>query len=237
MAEKSEKNRTTMPRLNLKIPSFRRNSSPTCPNPSVHEERSEGDIFFSPESLLKIKEDIAMDKNGFTEIVPSPKVQKKKADHKHKDSTNFSELQLKTTMASPKAEKKIKHERQKSKDQLELDPENLMTPRQEPKRSPFFLPKFGSSGKTQDSESPSDKLQDTPKSEKKKLQKQQKTPDCTRTPTVRCIFIYVRSPLFTFNTQSCDVKETSIDTLTGNSQTVRRADRQTEKKMQTRSYP
>ena len=33
-------------------------------------------------------------------------------------------------------------------DQVELDPENLLSSRQEPKRSPFFLPKFGSSGKT-----------------------------------------------------------------------------------------
>ena len=32
-------------------------------------------------------------------------------------------------------------------DQVELDPENLLSSRQEPKRSPFFLPKFGSSGK------------------------------------------------------------------------------------------
>ena len=31
-----------------------------------------------------VQEGIAMDRNGFTEIVPSPKVQKKKADHKHK---------------------------------------------------------------------------------------------------------------------------------------------------------
>lgn len=50
MAEKSEKHRTAMPRL--KIPTFRRNSSP---NPSLHEERNEGDIFFSPDTLLKIK--------------------------------------------------------------------------------------------------------------------------------------------------------------------------------------
>lgn len=50
MAEKSEKHRTAMPRL--KIPTFRRNSSP---NPPLHEERNEGDIFFSPDTLLKIK--------------------------------------------------------------------------------------------------------------------------------------------------------------------------------------
>ncbi|XP_015765066.1 PREDICTED: uncharacterized protein LOC107343978 [Acropora digitifera] len=83
------------------------------------------------------------------------------------------------TPCSPKSARK----NHKHKDQLDPESENSVSPRQE-KKSPFSLPKFGGGSKTVlDIEGVSEKLQDTPKSERKKLQKQ-KTGDSSRT-TVR----------------------------------------------------
>ncbi|XP_074634034.1 dedicator of cytokinesis protein 9-like isoform X3 [Acropora palmata] len=80
------------------------------------------------------------------------------------------------TPHSPKSSRK----NHKHKDQLDPESENSVSPRQE-KKSPFSLPKFGGGSKTVlDVEGVSEKLQDTPKSERKKLQKQ-KTGDSSRT--------------------------------------------------------
>ncbi|XP_020606192.1 uncharacterized protein LOC110044952 isoform X4 [Orbicella faveolata] len=114
-----------------------------------------------------------MERNGLSEITPSPKLHKKNIIlQKHKDSTSAKD-------SADQTDRKSSHK--KNKDQL--DPDGIMSsPRQE-KRSPFSLPKFGSGNKTLDPESlAAEKLQDTLKSEKKKMQKQQKTPDSARTP-------------------------------------------------------
>jgi len=117
-----------------------------------------------------------MERNGLSEITPSPKPHKKNIiSQKHKDSTSAKD-------SADQTDRKSSHK--KNKDQL--DPDDIMSsPRQE-KRSPFSLPKFGSGNKTLDPESLAEKLQDTPKSEKKKMQKQQKTPDSARTPVRKC---------------------------------------------------
>ncbi|XP_078379462.1 dedicator of cytokinesis protein 11-like isoform X4 [Oculina patagonica] len=123
-----------------------------------------------------------MERNGLSEVTPSPKPHKKNIiTQKHKDSSNVKDSADQTKPSSPKTDRKSKDLHKKSKDLLDPDNDGLQSPRQE-KRSPFSLPKFGGGNKTLDPESLGDKLQDTPKSEKKKMQKQHKTPDSTRTP-------------------------------------------------------